>query len=85
MQFSPVIDLIVWINYSECFEGRISDRHILDGKDGFYCSYLCLLTARSATDLMQVVDLMQVCHQGASSLLSSSSRIKSAKITLNPT
>ena len=79
MQFSPVIDLIVWINYSECFEGRISDRHILDGKDGFYCSYLCLLTARSATDLMQVVDL------GASSLLSSSSRIKSAKITLNPT
>ena len=71
MQFSPVINLIVWINYSECFEFRISDHHILDSVDGFYCSHLCVLTARNATDLMQVVDfsgLMQVCHKGALSL-----------------
>ena len=59
MQFSPVIDLIVWINYSECFEGRISDRHILDSKDGFYCSHLYVLPARNATDLMQVVDFFR--------------------------
>ena len=71
MQFSPVIDLTVWINYSECFECRISDHHILDSADGFYRSHLCILTAKNVTDLMQVVDfsgLMQVCHQGASSL-----------------
>ena len=71
MQFSPVIDLIVWINYNECFEFRISDHHILDSADGFYRSHLCVLTTRNATELMQVVDfsgLKQVCHKGASSL-----------------
>ena len=57
MQFSPVIDLIVWINYNECFEFRISDHHILDSTDSFYHSHLCVLTARNATDFMQVVDL----------------------------
>ena len=42
VQFSPVIDVIVWINYNECFECRTSDRHILDSADGFFIVHICV-------------------------------------------